>query len=121
MQAGPLVIYVQNDNPVVEQTLLDFLGDLGNKAVAVRDDDLSEKLKTSDPTPDLLITSLPDNEEGGFELLRQTHQQYPELAVFLITNGGRALSAIAATECGVNAFLREPIRLSELEFYLTRL
>ena len=49
------------------------------------------------------------------------HQQHPTIAVILITNGGTDLSASEAASCGVHFFLREPIRLSELELYLTRL
>lgn len=117
-----LVIYVQNDDPVVEQVLLEFLDDLGNTAVQIGSDgDLREKLETSDPKPDVIITSLTDADEDSFQLLQQTHQKYPELALILITNGGRSLSASEAASCGVQAFLREPIRLSELELYLTRL
>ena len=120
--AGPLVIYVEHDDPVVEQTLLEFLTDLGNTAVAIgSDDELREKLETNDPKPDVLITSLANGDEDGFELLRQMHQQHPKIALILITNGGRSLSASEAAACGVHAFLREPIRLSELELYLTRL
>lgn len=118
----PLVIYVEHDDPVVEQTLLEFLTDLGNTAVAIGSgDDLRAKLATADPKADVLITSLANGDEGGFELLQQTHQQYPEIVVILITNGGKSLTASEATSCGVTAFLREPIRLSELELYLTRL
>ena len=117
-----LVIYVQNYDPVVEQILLEFLDDLGNTAVQIgSDDDLREKLETSDPKPDVIITSLSDADEDSFQLLQQTHQQSPELAVILITNGGRSLSAAEAASCGVQAILREPIRLSELELYLSRL
>jgi DNA-binding NtrC family response regulator len=119
---GPLVIYVEHDNAVVEQTLVEFLTDLGNTAVAIgSDDELREKLKAADPKADVLITSLGNGDEDGFELLQQTHQQYPKLAVMLITNGGRDLTASEAAKCGVHFFLREPIRLSELELYLTRL
>ena len=117
-----LVIYVQYEEPVVEQTLLEFLTDLGNTAVRITsDDDLRETLEDSDPKPDVLITSLAKDNQDGFEQLRQTHQQYPQLAIILITNGGRSLSATEAAACGITAFLREPIRLSELELYLTRL
>lgn len=89
--------------------------------IARMNDDLRKKLETSDPKPDVLITSLADGNEDGLQLLQQTHQQYPELAIILITNGGRSLSASEAASCGLTAFLREPIRLSELELYLTRL
>ena len=94
----------------------------GSCAVPLRShDDLREKLETSDPKPDVVITSLAEGDEDGFELLQQTHQQYPKIAIILITNGGRSLTASEAASCGVHAFLREPIRLSELELHLTRL
>lgn len=49
-------------------------------------------------------------------LFRDLHQ----VAVILITNGGYGLSPSKAESCGVQNFLRNPIRLSELEFYLSR-
>lgn len=118
----PLVIYVGHDDPVVLQTLLEFLTDLGHAAFPFRsDDELRTKLETSSPKPDVVITSLAAGDPEGFELLRQTHQQHPQIALVLITNSGRGLSAAEAASCGLHAFLREPIRLSELELYLTRL
>ena len=120
MSTRSLLIYVCIDNPIVEQTLLEFLTDLGYTALpAGSDDDLSEMLEASDPKPDVLITSLGNAGMDDSKLLQKTHQQYPKLALILITNGGRSLSASEAESCGVIAFLREPIRLSELELYLT--
>ena len=119
----PLVIYVENDDPVTENVLVEFLTDLGDTALPIRsDEDLLERLKTSDPKPDVLITSLADGDEDAFELLRQAHQQDPDESVILVTNDRtRNLTASEAASCGVIAFLREPIRLAELEIYLNRL
>jgi DNA-binding NtrC family response regulator len=117
-----LLIYVDHDDPVVEQTLLEFLADLGDSATACGSfDEVRTKLDTSDPKPQAVITNLITRDLEAMKLLRQTHEQHPNVALMLITNGGRNLSATEAASCGVYAFLREPIRLSELELYLTRL
>jgi DNA-binding NtrC family response regulator len=116
------LIYVDHDDPVVEQTLLEFLTDLGHSATRCGSfDEVQTKLETSDPKPQMVITNVITRDLEAMELLRETHEQHPTVAMALITNGGRNLSATEAASCGVYAFLREPLRLSELEIYLTRL
>ena len=114
---GPLVIYVGSDDQVVEQTLIDFLSDLGNQAAGFDSNaDLTSKLASS--PADVVITSLDYvSQDGadGIQFLQQIHQKFPKVAVILITNGGPDISASEAASCGVRYFLREPIRLSELE------
>ena len=117
-----LLIYVDHDDPVVEQTLLEFLTDLGHTPTACDSfDEVQTKLDTSDPKPQMVLTNVITRDLEAIELLRETHEQHPNVALALITNGGRNLSATEAASCGVYAFLREPLRLSELELYLTRL
>jgi len=117
-----LLIYVDHDDPVVEQTLLEFLTDLGDSATACGSfDEVRTKLETNDPKPQAVITNVIERDVEATELLRETHQKHPNVPFVLITNGGRNLSATEAASCGVYAFLREPLRLSELELYLTRL
>ena len=119
---SPLLIYVDHDDPVVRQTLLEFLTDLGDSATACGSfDEVRTKLETSDPKPQAVITNVIERDVDAHELLRKTHEQHPNVVLVLITNGGRNLSAAEAASCGVFAFLREPLRLSELELYLTRL
>ena len=117
-----LLIYVDHDDPVVEQTLLEFLTDLGHTTIACDFfDEVQTKLEASDPKPQMVLTNVITRDLEAIELLRETHEQHPNVALALITNGGRNLSATEAVSCGVYAFLREPLRLSELELYLTRL
>ena len=117
-----LLIYVDHDDPVVEQTLLEFLTDLGHTATACDSfEEVQTKLDTSDPKPQMVLTNVITRDLEAIELLRETHEQHPNVALALITNGGRNLSATEAASCGVFAFLREPLRLSELELYLTQL
>ena len=84
-------------------------------------EEVQTKLDTSDPKPQMVLTNVITRDLEAIELLRETHEQHPNVALALITNGGRNLSATEAASCGVFAFLREPLRLSELELYLTRL
>lgn len=117
-----LLIYVDHDDPVVMLTLLEFLTDLGHAATRCGSfDEVQTKLETSVPKPQVVLTNLITRDLEGMERLRETHEQHPNVSLVLITNGGRNLSATEAASCGVCAFLREPLRLSELELYLTRL
>lgn len=122
--ARPLVIYIGSEDPIMGQTLIEFTIDLGNHAGGFESNaDLSAKLAQTEPKVDVVITSLDfvsQDDANGIQFLQQMHQQHPNVALILITNGGTDLSASEAASCGVHYLLREPIRLSELELYLTR-
>lgn len=109
----------------VRQTLIEFATDLENRAAGFNSaDDLRVRLAQTNPQTDAVIAnldSLSNVEADAIAFLQQMHQQHPTVALMMITNGGADLTAREAAECGVHFFLREPIRLSEVEYYLTRI
>ena len=119
------MIYINHPDQIVKQTLLEFAEDLGNRAAGFDSaDDLRTKLALTDPKADAVIASLESISNLDAEAItffQQMKQQDPIVALILINNGGNGVSASEAASCGVQFFLREPIRLSELELYLTRL
>jgi hypothetical protein len=121
----PLVIYINHPDQIVKQTLLEFADDLGNRAAGFDSgDDLQAKWAGNDAKADVVITSLAaiaNVDSEAITFFQKMHQHQPTVALILITDGGTDLTASEAAECGVHFFLREPIRLSEVEFYLTRI
>ena len=117
-----LVVCVDHDDPVVMQTLLEFLVDLEHTAIACDSFyEVETKLATSDPKPQIVLTNIVTRDLEAVKLLQSTHAKHPNVTLLLITSGDRNLSVTEAASCGVYAFLREPLRLSELELYLMRL
>ena len=114
-----MVIYVLHANIVVRQTLIDFLADLGHVAAAVQTDaELLAALQAGRRPADLVLVQAGHWQASRADFLYQMHQKYPEMAFLLITNSSGTPSAAQARKCGVIAYLREPIRLSELELLL---
>jgi DNA-binding NtrC family response regulator len=117
-----LVIYVVHNDGLVRQTLLEFLADLGHAARTIASlAELLAELEAHHGQVDLVIAQLELLGPQGAELLRETHQRRAELDFLLITNDGPRLTASEAHAAGVFAYLREPLRLYELELWLARL
>ena len=116
----PWNIAIRCDDSVVSQTLAEFVTDLGNSTFHVDTAELTNRLEDADSKVEILITSVEQSGENGVEYLQSMHKKHPKVAVMLNTNGGTSLFATEAKSCGVHYFLREPIRLSGLEFYLSR-
>ena len=66
------------------------------------------------PEFDAVITELKKPEPNGLELLRLIRGRNPRAKVIILTGYGDAAAAIAAVNSGVYAFLRKPVRASEL-------
>lgn len=116
-----LVICVLHADMLVRQTLVDFLADLGHLAVAVRSDaELLAALQSGARRVDLALVQAGLWQASRADFLSQMHQQAPRTAFLLITNSGSMPPADQARERGVIAYLREPIRLCELELLLDR-
>lgn len=116
------VIYVVYDDVIVRRILLDFLSDLGYSALPVNSAwELIANMEANHREADVVVAKLDVVERNGIDILRAMHIRYPEVAIILIVNSHRSLSAADAIACGTCAYLHEPIRLSELEICLARL
>jgi DNA-binding NtrC family response regulator len=115
-------VYLVHDDPVVAQAILDFLSYLGYSVVPVASiQELLDALAVRRQKADLVVAKLAPAGQVGAYALRKVHQQYPQVAFVLITDGLSSLPAAEAVSCGVYAYLRQPIQFSELELLLARL
>jgi DNA-binding NtrC family response regulator len=114
-------IYVIHDNAVVVQTLLEFLSELGYSPTPLRS--ASELLtgRENGRKADAVLVKRDVVDEGFVGTLHELHQRRPRSAFILVGSALGSLPAAQAISCGVYAYLREPIRLSELELVLARL
>jgi two-component system KDP operon response regulator KdpE len=111
---------VAHENAVVVQTLTEFLGELGHSVLSVRSAaDLAARLEGGFDPPELVLIQLGVPELDSVDVLRALHQRFPEMVFVLIAND-RGIPAADAVACGVEGYLREPIRLRELELLVAR-
>lgn len=111
-------ICLVGEESIVTETLLGFLSDLGHQVSHVHSAyELPDHFASL--MADLVIVDLPGS--GDSVPLRKVHQQYPHVAVVVMTVGPLPLSMEEALSCGVYAHLHKPISFAELELLLVRL
>jgi DNA-binding NtrC family response regulator len=71
---------------------------------------------------DLVITDLvlPDNPQGGMELLRRIRSQSPDTEVIIITGYGSVSQAVEATKAGAYYFLEKPFEPEQLSLIIDK-
>jgi len=117
-----MIIYLQNDDRIVGQTIQAFLSRLGYHVIPFQDGpSLWELLKDYMGCNAVVIVGLNLFRQTDTSLLRALHQQYPELSVVLLTEAGSVLPTMEALACGVYGFLHQPLHLTELELMLYRI
>ncbi len=70
---------------------------------------------------DILITDLRVPQLGGLELLKRVRENYPQVAVIVLTQYGSIESAVDAIRLGASDYLTKPFHLDELRRKLDRL
>ncbi len=71
---------------------------------------------------DLVITDLvlPDNPQGGLELLRRVKSRTPDTEVIIITGYGSVPQAVEATKAGAYYFLEKPFEPEQLSLIIDK-
>ena len=81
-----------------------------------------EALEVLEQVPvDIVVTDLKVPELGGLDLLRRIRQDFPQIAVLVITQYGTIESAVEATRLGAADFVTKPFHLDDLRAKLDRL
>lgn len=115
-------IYLVDDEPIVNKTLQEFLFELGHEIVSIRAAyELLGNLEKEPHPVDLIIADFCMTKGNAVTMIRKVHEQYPGIAIVLMTVGSLLLPTAEAISYGVYAYLRKPIRLAELELLLARL
>ena len=70
---------------------------------------------------DIVITDLRVPQMGGIELLKRVRENYPHMAVIVLTQYGTIESAVEATRMGAADYLTKPFRIPELRDKLDRI
>ncbi len=108
--------------PLVLTMLGDFLRDLGHEVFCANSgEQMLQALDQSEKPIDLVIADLEMPGCSGNSLVRKLHELFPKIPIILMTGAALNLSPQDALASGVQAFLRKPIWLSELELLLARI
>ena len=99
-----------------------FLADLGYSAAGVSSLwELEAGMELDRPPADIVVAQWDTAGRSGRDALREMHRRHPDVAVVLVVSAQAGVPAAEALLCGVYAYLREPLRLGELEMLLARL
>jgi DNA-binding NtrC family response regulator len=112
-------VLVVDDDPLIRETLQDWLTDrgLGNTAV----DSAAEALDAvRDGSFDVVLSDIMMAGQSGMELLAQLRESRPDLPVILMTGFASVDSAVAAMRAGAFDYVTKPFKLDAVMASLER-
>ncbi len=112
-------ILVVDDDPIILESLCEFLRLEGYQAVGTPDGQRALDMLAKDGF-NLVISDVNMPGSDGFELLRLIKKQFPELVVILITGYGSISRAVEAIKLGAYDYLTKPIIDAELRLVTDR-
>ncbi len=118
--AASASILVVDDEPLIRETLAEYLGNEGFSVEACGSGAEALELAARRPFEVALCdVQLPDTD--GVELLERLHRVGPEMFVLLITAYGTVENAVQAFQRGAHDYLMKPLLLSEVSNKIRRL
>ena len=118
--SGPFTVLVVDDEEQARKICADVAEEAG---LRVRSAPTTEEaLEVLDQVPvDIVVTDLRVPELGGLDLLRRIRQNFPQIAVLVLTQYGTIESAVEATRLGAADFVTKPFHVADLRAKLDRL
>lgn len=106
-------ILIVDDEPDIARGLRDVLEFEGYAAsVAHSGADAIDHIRREQPALVVLDVMLPD--ANGFDVCRQLHQDYPALAIIMLSARGEESSKIRGLEAGADDYVTKPFSVAEL-------
>ncbi len=121
--ANPARVLIVDDDPIIADSLGDFLALQGLNATLAGDGNEALALleRSAHELPfDLMITDMNMPRCDGMELLKQVRQKYPALAVIVITGFGKIQAAVQAIKLGAADYLTKPVIEDELRLAIDK-
>lgn len=104
-------IWLTHTNPLFTQVAVDYLVHKGHDVVIIND------LMSPQKAPDVVIVEMIPT-PSNLKQLQIMHQQYPSIPIVLIYDQPPRLQLSEAHQCGIQAYLRKPISLFELDMVI---
>ena len=115
-------INVVDENELVAKTLREFLGDLGHSVRTFSNaKELLASLEKNRSPGEIIITDLSLHRKDTVSLIREIYNLFPDVRIVAMSASISTLPPDLAVSCGIYAFLRKPVSLSELELMIIRL
>ena len=109
-------ILIVDDDPIVADSLADFLANEGYDTSTAHDGQEAMTLLQANGNGEvgIVITDMNMPRLDGFELLRKVRKQYESVVPIVITGFGKIESAVEAVKLGAADYLTKPIVDDEL-------
>ena len=115
-----LRVLLVDDEPIIHETIGDYLAELGHAVDGVRDGSSGIKA-IEEGDYDLALVDIRMPGMDGLSLLARVQETQPELSIVIITGHGDMETAIQALRLGAADFLPKPIKLLDLDAVLEKL
>ncbi len=117
--AGSPSILIVDDDPIVADSLAEFMEHEGYTALTATDGQdalgvLGQHDANNGQPIGLVVTDLNMPRVNGIELLKAIRKQYPSLVVIVITGFGKIETAVEAVKLGASDYLTKPLIDDEL-------
>ena len=115
-------IYLITEEPILAATVGEHLGGIGHVVTTCRDADEAFAAHAScGQSCDALLVDVAGPDHVARTVLNSLNEGLPGIPIIIMLTNGTTLTSEAALSLGVQAYLRKPISLSELELALLRL
>ena len=115
MDTSQGIIMVVDDNDIFRDRLARALRDRKWEVLTARD--YNDALAcASQTTPDRAVIDLKMPGKSGLELVRTLHEQYPEMALIILTGYGAISTAVESIKAGAVNYLPKPADADEILF-----
>lgn len=118
MQDSNIHIAFADDHDIVRESLIYLLNDVGGISVDIEANDgleLLEKLKIAERLPDICMIDIHMPNMGGYELLIQIREQWPDMGVLVLTAFDNQALVIRMIRAGANGYLMKSSKPSEVK------
>ena len=112
-------VLIVDDETSVSEVISKQLTKAGHSCATAANADLAWQHVQKNPT-DLITLDLRMPGRSGTDLLREIHQEFPDMAVVVLTGRTDAENAITALTLGASAYLMKPVDFTELIFHADR-
>jgi DNA-binding response OmpR family regulator len=115
-------IYLITEEPILAATVGEHLGGIGHVVASFRDADEAIAARAScGQSCDALLVDVAGPDHVARTVLNSLNGGFPGVPIIVMLTNGTTLTSEAALSLGVQAYLRKPISLRELELALLRL
>jgi len=122
VNSGHMHTCLITSEPILSRTVEDFLTVLKHDVAHFQNVDEAVRDQSALDAPyGVILVEMTASDDAVSSILSRLHERHPNTPVVVMLTNGTTLTSEAAVAYGVQAYLRKPISLRELELILLRL